>query len=40
MVREINIDVPDGIVTPKQYKAFRKMIQDWNQNKRITTNAK
>ena len=40
VVREINIDVPDGIVTQKQYKAFRKMIQDWNQNKRITTNAK
>ncbi len=40
VVRELNIDVPDGIVTPKQYKAFRKMIQDWNQNKRITTNAK
>lgn len=40
VIRELNIDVPDGIVTPKQYKAFRKMIQDWNQNKRITTNAK
>lgn len=36
VIRELNIDVPDGIVTPKQYKAFRKMMQDWNQYKTVT----
>lgn len=35
VVRELNIDVPDGIVTPKQYKDFRQMIQDWNAYKTI-----
>ena len=28
--RQLNIDVENGIVTAKQYKAFRQMIQDWH----------
>lgn len=36
VVRELNIDVKDGIVTPKQYKAFRQMMQDWNTYKTVT----
>ena len=36
VVRELNIDVKDGIVTPKQYKAFRQLMQDWNQYKTVT----
>nr|MCR5193727.1 DUF3858 domain-containing protein [Bacteroidales bacterium] len=36
VVRELNIDVENGIVTPKQYKAFRKMMQDWNEYRTIT----
>ncbi len=39
VVRKLNIDVKDGIVTTKQYKDFRKMIQDWNQYKTITIKA-
>lgn len=35
VIRELNIDVPDGIVTPKQYKDFRQMMQDWNTYKTI-----
>lgn len=35
VVRELNIDVPDGIVTPKQYNDFRQLIQDWNTYKTI-----
>ena len=30
VIRELSINVKDGIVTPKQYKAFRQLIQDWN----------
>ena len=36
VIRELNIDVEDGIVTPKQYKAFRQMMQDWNTYKTFT----
>ena len=36
VIRELNIDVPDGIVTPKQYKDFRQMMQDWNGYRTIT----
>ena len=36
VVRELNIEVQDGIVTPKQYKDFRQMMQDWNQYRTIT----
>ena len=36
VVRELNIDVKDGIVTPKQYKAFRQMMQDWNTYNTVT----
>ena len=35
VVRELSIDVPDGIVTPKQYNDFRQLIQDWNTYKTI-----
>lgn len=36
VIRELNIEVENGIVTEKQYKAFRQMIQDWNQYRTIT----
>jgi hypothetical protein len=36
VTRELNIDVENGIVTQKQYKAFRKMMQDWNEYRTIT----
>ncbi len=36
VVRELSIDVQDGIVSPKQYKAFRQLMQDWNQYKTVT----
>lgn len=36
VVRELSIDVPDGIVTPQQYPAFRQLIQDWNAYNTIT----
>lgn len=36
IVRELNIEVENGIVTPKQYKAFRQMMQDWNQYRVVT----
>lgn len=36
VVRELNIDVRNGIVFPNQYKAFRQLMQDWNQYKTIT----
>ena len=39
VVRELNIDIPHGIVTPNQYKAFRKLMQDWNHHKTITIKA-
>ena len=39
IVRKLSIDVKDGIVTPKQYKAFRKMMQDWTTYKTITIRA-
>lgn len=39
VIRQLNIDVKDGIVTPKQYKNFRKMMQDWNQYNTITIKA-
>ncbi len=39
VVRELNIDVPYGIVMPKQYKAFRKMMQDWTTSKTVTVRA-
>ena len=37
VVRQLNIDVADGIVTTKQYKAFRQLMQDWNTHRTITT---
>lgn len=40
VVRQLSIDVPDGIVTPKQYKSFRRMMQEWNQHKTITISFK
>lgn len=39
VVRELSIDVKDGIVTPKQYKAFRRMMQDWKTYKTVTIRA-
>ncbi len=36
VVRELNINVEDGIVMPKQYKAFRQMMQDWGAYRKIT----
>jgi len=36
VVRELNINVPDGIVSPKQYKAFRQMMQDWQTTQTLT----
>lgn len=39
VVRELNIDVADGIVSPKQYKAFRQLMQDWNTYKTVTVKA-
>ena len=36
IVRELNIDVYNGIVTTKQYKDFRKMMQDWNTYRTFT----
>lgn len=36
VVRELNIDVADGVVSTKQYKAFRQLMQDWNSHKYIT----
>lgn len=36
VVRKLNIDVENGIVTTKQYKKFRKMMQDWRTNSIIT----
>lgn len=39
VIRQLNIDVKDGIVTPKQYKNFRKIMQDWNQYNTITIKA-
>ena len=36
VVRELNIDLADGIVTTKQYKDFRKMMQDWKHYSVIT----
>ena len=36
VVRELDINVEDGIVTPKQYKAFRQLMQDWEQYRTIT----
>ena len=40
VVRELDIDVADGIVTKKQYKAFRKMMQDWSTYNKLTIKAK
>lgn len=40
VVRQLSIDVADGIVTAKQYKAFRQMMQDWWTHKTITIQAK
>ena len=39
VIRELSIDVKDGIVTPKQYKAFRRMMQDWKTYKTVTIRA-
>ena len=36
VVRELNIDVLNGIVLPNQYKAFRQLMQDWNKYNTIT----
>lgn len=36
VVRELNIDVKDGVVKSKQYKAFRQMMQEWYKYKTIT----
>ena len=36
VVRKLNIDVENGIVTTKQYKKFRKMMHDWRTNSIIT----
>ncbi len=36
VIRELNIDAPNGIISTKQYKAFRKMMQDWNNYNTIT----
>ncbi len=39
VTRELTIDVENGIVTAKQYKAFRKMMQDWDQYRTIVIKA-
>ena len=36
VIRELSIDVEDGIVKPEQYKAFRQLMQDWNLYQTIT----
>jgi len=39
VIRKLNLEVANGIVTPKLYKDFRKMMQDWNQHNTITIKA-
>lgn len=36
VVRELKIEVENGIVTPKQYKDFRQMMQDWYSYRIVT----